>query len=541
MLGVIFPLAILSIVEVSLRFAGITHARRQKLLYIPKISGFMGTYEFFIETAYSPPGYIWQTKPDTAFTDSSGFRRPEIPFEKAPDKIRVAFLGGSTTQGGYRPYPERAIRLLNAAAGTNRYEALNVACSSYSLHQSLIAFKRWVLPRKPDIVFVYHGWNDVAVAGDGYSDKEKDVLVRSEVYEQNAAMRMVAGLKLTELLAYELEALDTSWPRARVSFADFEAGLDQLATGCSRSGIRLIVMTRPSQAADLFNRPEGDAGIVSQLYAKKTFDTDDSAAVYRLNAKRITDIQRTFVSSHPGVSLCDGETVVASLVQRQMDGEFGEGVRIFRRDNCHLYEFGDELLAWDVAQSIATELSVAISNQVTSYEYCRSRAVEFYNEEAPRESLWFLNRASKAARDDTSRLDIAGMTSQAVERIEFADLFRRGRMGGDADDYTEKVTALRRCLALRPYDYGVVLQMYLVAFDSGHAGDAAELMSTFTPVRQDHRIDWMTFTLESHIAAHRMDEARLLAEKLIELSPQHTLAASILQQVSSDSAQGGQP
>ena len=160
--------------ETALRLGGFTYAPRQPTLWVPTVAGFQGTYEFFIPTALAPPGYVWLAAPGTPYTDRRGFRLPELPDRKEPGRIRIAFLGGSTTQGGYRPYPERTVALLNAAAGTNRYEALNAACSSYSTHQSLIVLQRLVLDLEPDLVCLYHGWNDAQLQEDGFRDDQKD-------------------------------------------------------------------------------------------------------------------------------------------------------------------------------------------------------------------------------------------------------------------------------------------------------------------------------------------------------------------------------
>ena len=156
-LSVLVPLALLVLAETALRLAGFQYAARMKVLWTPTIAGYDGTFEYRLPTLLDPPGYVWRSQPNTAYTDEYGFRLPALSKEKKPGQIRIAFLGGSTTQGQRHPFAERAIRILNAALNTDRYEALNVGCSSYSSHQSLVALTRWVFDRDPDIVCVYHG------------------------------------------------------------------------------------------------------------------------------------------------------------------------------------------------------------------------------------------------------------------------------------------------------------------------------------------------------------------------------------------------
>ena len=205
-LAVFIPAALLLLLELSLRFSSFHYTPREKILWTPSIAEYIGTYEYFIPTSLAPPGYVWRAQPNTQLTDSHGFRLPGVPDQKAPDKIRIAFLGGSTTLSGYHAYPERTIRLMNEAAGTNRYEHLNAACSSYSTHQSLIALKRWVLPLKPDQVVVYHGWNDGFLQTDGYSDLEKDALARLGVSSRSKFARWIRSLKITEAIGQLLDA-----------------------------------------------------------------------------------------------------------------------------------------------------------------------------------------------------------------------------------------------------------------------------------------------------------------------------------------------
>ena len=120
------------LVEGFLYATGFKYTPREKIYWRPMITMFEGTRQRNIETRFDYPGYIWRTIPNTPYTDSRGFRRPEVADEKPPGTVRIAFLGGSTTHGGYRPYPERVVALLNDALGEDRYEALNAACSSYS-------------------------------------------------------------------------------------------------------------------------------------------------------------------------------------------------------------------------------------------------------------------------------------------------------------------------------------------------------------------------------------------------------------------------
>lgn len=527
--GLLAALTLITIVELSLRVSNFHHERRQKVLWNPKVTGFWGTSQFFLDTFHSPPGYLWVSQANTPYTDRFGFRLPELSFEKAPDKIRVAFLGGSTTQGGYRPYPERAIRILNDALGTNRYEALNVACSSYSLHQSIKAFERWVLPRDPDIVFVYHGWNDVKIAPDGFSDREKDHSLDAAAKPWIRLPIELSALKLTGLLARLYERTDRTWPRQRVSFDNFSTGLHKMAKTCAKQNIRMIIMARPSQREDKLGLPPFEPDSTAEQHMMKNYGTVDPVISYKKQANQITQIQRSIAADYDHVDLCDGEAIIAQQVDRENNGEFGESVHVFREDDCHLYEFGDEFLAQQVAITVAPEHRSAISNWIASPEYLMKMAHEFYVEESPREAHWFLSQLITQTTDPKQLTNLQHLARQAEARFSFADKFRAGRSGGSSNDYETKVKLLKECLQERPFDYGVMLQIYFVCFAMSHGEDAASAMSIFTPIRPDHERDWLFFTLESHVTGKRLHDAQTTARKLLQMDPQNELALGIMQ------------
>ena len=527
MLVVLGPLVVLGVVELGLRALDFRHALRERILWKPAIGGFRGTYEFLIATEFTPPGYLWRTWPNTEFSDRHGFRLPELPIQKKPGKVRIAFLGGSTTHGGFRPYPERAIRLLNNALGEDRYEALNVACSSYSTHQSLMALERWVWPYQPDAVFVYHGWNDVVVAGDGYSDREKDAWMGAGGQPRVPVLDLFRNFRLAGGIGWVLETLDRGWPRQRVSFAEFERNLDAMARQCAERGVPMYLMIRPEQPAEHFVKNAIDALAVQ--VARRDFGTTNAYAVYRAQAERVAAIQRAVAQRHPVVTACDGRQWVFDIVARRDRGEFGERIPIFFEDNCHLFEFADELLAHRVAEALAPQHAEALHRFIDSLVYEYAIAGELIAEESPREALWFIRRAlaRQPVPDDESLL--RELEQKALDRVEFADLFREGRWGGPAGDFETKLAKLLRCAELRPQDFGVMLQLYRLCMYMEQPGLAANVIGYFSAQGEYESYKWNEFNLESHYYAGRLEEALPFARTLLTLQPDHPMALETIQ------------
>lgn len=251
--------AFLVLAEMLLRGVGFDFQPREKTAYKPWVAMKFGTEIEHYPTEFDPPGYIW-LMPKSAVS-ASDFRTAEFvwPAGKTAGKKLVAFLGGSTTQPDWlRAYPRRCIKLLNEAAGHESFETINCGMSSYSTHQSLIALKRYVLPLKPDFVVVYHGWNDNMFHPDGYSDRETDFLFRSNrLLGAGAALpALIEKLRLAKALACGQQKADRSWPRPRVSFAEFEKNLSEMAELCGSIGAKLVIVSRPANALGTANEYE---------------------------------------------------------------------------------------------------------------------------------------------------------------------------------------------------------------------------------------------------------------------------------------------
>ncbi|MFC1705334.1 SGNH/GDSL hydrolase family protein [Planctomycetota bacterium] len=100
--------------------------------------------------------------------NSHGFiATPEMTLEKPENTVRIVFLGGSSTAGtghdlrSERTWPWIATELLRSAVPETRIEFLNGALGGYSSFESL--GRLWSRMRffSPDVIVVYHGWNEL--------------------------------------------------------------------------------------------------------------------------------------------------------------------------------------------------------------------------------------------------------------------------------------------------------------------------------------------------------------------------------------------
>lgn len=506
LLAVLATVLFLGATELVLRMARFQYTPRERILWMPTVAGFDGTFEYRLQTAFEPPGYIWRTERNTAYTDANGFRNPPLPLRKEPGKIRIAFLGGSTTQGQRHAYPERTIRIMNDALGTNRFEALNVACSAYSTHQSLLALQRWVFDRNPDMVCVYHGWNDLAQADDGYSDAEKDALFGVSQKAGDWKRLLSARFRLVQGLAWLVDSADRSWPRQRVPPARFESNLRSIARLCAQHGKYLVIFTRPPLA--------------------QTGRPDDMH-------EPCVQIQRRVASSESNARLFDASAVVGHLQERMKAGEFGPEVQINQPDASHLRPLGEQLLAEQLALFVAPEHADHIGQYIAGVDYRVATARELLGELMPREAAYYLRNV---LAQEPGHPMAQSLLTEAISQFEFEDLFWQGCWGGSDTVYESKLAKLKRCLEMRPSDFGVCMQIANVCFNMDHAGDAADAMANFNPANPTDRYRWYWYTFSSHVAAQRRSQAIRYARLCLELDPNDADARAFLQEAGADTS-----
>jgi lysophospholipase L1-like esterase len=114
------------------------------------------------------PG-VYRAGAVTKTVNRDGFvSTPEITQVKAPHTIRIAFLGESSTAGTGTLLPDSitwpwqvAEQLRHRPGRTDRIEFLNAALGGYSTFESMGRLWSRVRFYSPDIVVVYHGWNEM--------------------------------------------------------------------------------------------------------------------------------------------------------------------------------------------------------------------------------------------------------------------------------------------------------------------------------------------------------------------------------------------
>jgi hypothetical protein len=123
--------------------------------------------------------------------NSLGFRGPEIERPKPPGRIRVAFLGGSTTfcaeaSSEEKTWPHPVVEGLRADAPDLEFDFVNGGGAGYSTRESLKNLRVRIAPLEPDLLVIYHGTNDL-------THDARVLAIEQGVYEQSVHETLAIG------------------------------------------------------------------------------------------------------------------------------------------------------------------------------------------------------------------------------------------------------------------------------------------------------------------------------------------------------------
>ena len=222
-----------------------------------------GLYYAHPYTSYATqPGYVrenWST------INSLGFRGKEITRKKSPGVYRIVTLGASTTYGIYQSdnytYPILLEAELKKKLNTNNLEVVNAGLVSATTAESLNRLFVDILPLNPDMIIIYHGFNDLIprifndFSDDYYHFRkiplDKTLLTKSYLYR--LCLRVFAPATFSEhhnLLSYIWKF--ENFPAAerkrienfnKTSSAIFERNLDYLITMVLAKRISVVLST----------------------------------------------------------------------------------------------------------------------------------------------------------------------------------------------------------------------------------------------------------------------------------------------------------
>jgi len=266
--------------------------------------------------------------------NSLGFRGPEIEQPKPVGRVRVAFLGGSTTFCGeassfQATWPARVVASLAADAPDLAFDLVNAGGPGYSTAESLRNLQFRVAPLQPDLIVIYHGTNDLT------ADTRRLALAQG-LYESESASESVGEYWLTyHLISKNLKYLFRTSERAvpRLTFepralsAPFHERLRALVTRSQAVAPLVCLVTFSTRIRDGQPTELQRAAAASALYYMPFLDVPGLLAGYQEYNRVVREVAR-----ETGALLVEGEDAIP--------GDFEHFT-----DSVHFQDAGSELQA----------------------------------------------------------------------------------------------------------------------------------------------------------------------------------------------------
>jgi hypothetical protein len=163
--------------------------------------------------------------------NSLGFRGPEIESPKPAERVRIAFLGASTTfcaeaSSLEATWPVLVLEGLAEAEPDIAFDLVNGGSGGFSVSESQLSFEKRVLPLEPDVVVFYGATNDftrdsrkAAIAAGLYEAGEDDVSAIGKYWltyylvEKNVRHSLRTREGAREMLRYEPREISQGFER----------------------------------------------------------------------------------------------------------------------------------------------------------------------------------------------------------------------------------------------------------------------------------------------------------------------------------------
>jgi len=270
--------------------------------------------------------------------NSLGFRGPEIEVPKPSGRLRIGFIGASTTYCAEVSNDKNVWADIVTSELTSRFPALSIdyingGVSGYTTKTSLINLKNRVMPLNPDIVIIYHATNDLSqetrhlaeIAGLKKINLEKEA---SWLGKYSLLWQLVEkNLALINLQSTSSESDKLNFDPQLIG-KDFRQNLEELVDLAYKEGARLVVLVTFSiHLRDGMTVDQQNTAMMSARYYMPYISTHDYSASF----KRYNQIIKE-VAEKKGALLVENENSIPGDLQHF-------------NDSVHFTDLGSQLQA----------------------------------------------------------------------------------------------------------------------------------------------------------------------------------------------------
>ena len=291
--------------------------------------------------------------------NSSGFRGPEIELPKPPKRVRIAFVGASTTycaevSSDAAVWTQGVTDLLQRQFPQVSFDFINAGVPGYSVVSSMKHFEQYVKPLQADAVMIYHGTNDMsgelrALAATQGLWRDGDVqswlarqsllidLVEKNLRVRAAGQQIDAGAQRLEFNPHQIGQ-------------SFDADLRSLISHAAQNATHVSIATFSARIRREQSPEARKAAAVSALVYMPFMSLEGLLNAYQ----RYNDVIRS-VASQTGALLIDGEN--------DIPGDAAHFV-----DSVHFSDQGSAAMARRVAKALANDpgFKALVANRTTT-------------------------------------------------------------------------------------------------------------------------------------------------------------------------------
>lgn len=280
------------------------------------------------------PVLFWRVRRTAPGANSLGFVSKEISVSKPSEVFRILFLGDSVTEQGF---PDIVERLLNARylQHGRKVDAVKLAVSGYSSYQGRIMAEMYGRSLKPDLAFVFFGWNDHWQAY-GETDAEKAPKVRKPGFGQRL-VRLSRLVQWLSALGVRVRGARPPLEEMRVPLPLYRENLGAIKATFRSAGVPLVLVTAPTAHYRL--------GVPDYLVHDKFVHDKESALITH---RRYNEVVR---------DVATGDRVFVLDLERDLSFRSAEDLAtIFTNDGIHLTAIGLATVAGRAVDLIETTL-----------------------------------------------------------------------------------------------------------------------------------------------------------------------------------------
>jgi lysophospholipase L1-like esterase len=253
--------------------------------------------------------------------NSRGFLGPEFDDRKAPGVYRIFAVGDSCTFGsGFwrETYPAIMAQILDADAGSGRFEVINAGIEGYNSEFALDRIRTELLAYHPDMVILYIGWNDLMKTDPRNAEATGRYLRLARVLEGSFLVKAYG-----KALFYYLRPLvmkprvgpDLHATRELAAFVPvrYRANLEAAVEFLREHGVVPVLVTLPPVVTADMTAEELERAHVFFPYYSAGYGVD---AFLRLHGAYNEVIRKT--ATKYGVPLVDLEAVLSGAARREL-------------------------------------------------------------------------------------------------------------------------------------------------------------------------------------------------------------------------------